>query len=143
MVIYEVESAVKRCKASKGAWSKILRLTTLIWLLFILYLSHCTGSTTARQSRELSRLTCINEQMLRGSAHVVVYVVLGALVRLAWLSAPTVIIILAVVAIGILDEWSKQYVSGRHCSLKEMGLNVVGAVLGVLLAMTLTIKELR
>ena len=24
---------------------KILKLTTLLWLLFILYLSHCTGTT--------------------------------------------------------------------------------------------------
>ena len=80
--------------------------------------------------------------MLRVSAHVVVYVVLGALVRLAWLSAPTGIIIPAAAGVGIIDEWSKQFISGRHCSYKEMGLNVVGAVLGVLLAMTLTIKEL-
>lgn len=95
-----------------------------------------------KHSRGLSRLTHLNERMLRTSAHVVAYLILGALVRLAWLSAPTVIIILAVAGVGIIDEWSKQYVSGRHCSFKEMGLNVVGAVLGVLLAMTLTIKEL-
>lgn len=71
--------------------------------------------------------------MLRVSAHVVVYVVLGALVRLAWLSAPTVIIILAVAGVGIIDEWIKQF--GRHCSFKKMGLNVVGVVFRMIVAM--------
>ena len=47
------------------------------------------------------------------------------------------LVVPVVVLIGIADEWSKRFISGRHCSLKEMGLNVVGAVLGVALCVVI------
>lgn len=33
------------------------------------------------------------------------------------------------------DEATKPLVKGRHCSFKEMGLNVVGVVFGMIVAM--------
>lgn len=69
--------------------------------------------------------------MLRVSAHVVVYVVLGILFCLSFPLHCLWIVFL----IAVADEATKPLVKGRHCSLKEMGLNVVGAVLGVVLAM--------
>lgn len=83
----------------------------------------------------MSRLTHLNERVLRTSAHVVVYAVFGAL---AWTAFQQWLVVPVVVLIGIADEWSKRFISGRHCSFKEMGLNVVGAVLGVVLCVAIT-----
>lgn len=77
----------------------------------------------------------MNERMLRTSAHVVVYFIFGAL---AWMAFQQLLVVPVVVLIGILDEATKRFISGRHCSFKEMGLNVVGAVLGVALCVAIT-----
>lgn len=77
----------------------------------------------------------MNERMLRTSAHVVVYFIFGAL---AWMAFQQLLVVPGVVIIAVLDEWSKRFIKGRHCSLKEMGLNVVGAVLGVALCVAIT-----
>lgn len=38
----------------------------ILWLCVMVYLSHAGGGHTARQSRELHRITRINEHKLRG-----------------------------------------------------------------------------
>lgn len=76
----------------------------------------------------------MNERMLRTSAHVVVYFIFGAL---AWMAFQQLLVVPGVVIIAVLDEATKRFIKGRHCSLKEMGLNVVGAVLGVALCVAI------
>ena len=100
-----------------------------VWLVFMIYLSHSSGETTSRQSRQLHRITRINEQALRYLGHIACYFILGTLwsitVDRSWL-----LIVLGPVA--VLDEATKVFVPGRHCSVAEIGLNIVSALAGVI-----------
>ena len=92
------------------------------------YLAHAGGEHTARQSRELHRITRINEHKLRVMAHLFCYAVLGLLWSLtvgkSWW-------IMMLVLESIFDEWSKKFVPGRHSNIAEMGMNILEAAIGV------------
>ena len=51
----------------------------ILWLCVMFYLSHTNGENTARQSKELHRITGIKEKTLRVSAHLICYMILGVL----------------------------------------------------------------
>jgi VanZ family protein len=55
----------------------------------------------------------------------------------AWLRAPVVRLAAAfaiAAAYGVFDEWHQSFVPGRYASLTDVALDVVGAALGVWLA---------
>lgn len=100
----------------------------IIWLCIMLYLSHASGEHTSRQSRELHRITRINEHSLRVMAHLFCYAILGLLWSLTvgrswWIAA--------LIPVAVLDEWTKKFVPGRHSNVAEMGINIMGAAIGV------------
>lgn len=100
----------------------------ILWLCVMLYLSHASGEHTARQSRELHRITRINEKVLRVVAHLVCYMVLGVL----WaITVDVSIWLAALIPVAVIDEGTKQFIKGRHTSYPEMGLNILGAAIGV------------
>lgn len=106
----------------------LIVLLDIIWLCIMLYLSHASGEHTSRQSRELHRITRINEHYLRIMAHVICYMILGML----WsITIGRSIWVTALIPIAIFDESTKKYVEGRHTSYPEMGLNILGAAIGV------------
>ena len=100
----------------------------IIWLCIMLYLSHASGEHTSRQSRELHRITRINEHSLRIIAHLFCYVILGLLWSLTVGRSPWILVLALV---SVLDEWTKKFVPGRHFDVAEMGLNILGAAIGV------------
>ena len=66
----------------KQKWEKydlLIVILDVIWLSIMLYLSHASGEHTYRHSRELHRITRINEHSLRVMAHLFCYAVLGLL----------------------------------------------------------------
>lgn len=78
---------------------------TILWFLFMTYLSHQDGEHTGRTSRELAALNFLDSDMnilngrLRRLAHVVVYAVLTVLLAITlklsghspWLTAGTIV----------------------------------------------------
>ena len=120
-----------------------LRLT-ILWFLFMTYLSHQDGEHTGKASRELaeklsaldfldSDINILNGR-LRRLAHVVVYAVLAVLLGTTlelggyslWLTVGTIVWAWA-------DEATKPLVQGRHFSWFDVGLNVLGIVIGILI----------
>ena len=114
---------------------------TILWFLFMTYLSHQDGKHTGRASRELAeKLSFLDSDInilngrLRRLAHVVVYAVLTVLLAITlklggyslWLTAGTIVW-------GWADEASKPLVQGRHFSWLDVGRNVLGIALGMVI----------
>lgn len=112
---------------------------TIIWFLFMTYLSHQDGEHTGKTSRELaekllfldSDINLLNSR-LRRLAHVVVYAVLAVLLIVTlelggyplWLTMVTVVWAWA-------DEATKRLIQGRHFSWGDVVLNVLGIGIGM------------
>lgn len=114
---------------------------TILWFLFMTYLSHQDGEHTGRTSRELAeKLSFLDSDMnilngrLRRMAHVVVYAVLAVLLGITlelsghspWLTAGAIVWAWA-------DEATKPLVQGRHFSWLDVGRNVLGIVIGMVI----------
>lgn len=117
---------------------------TILWFLFMTYLSHQDGEHTGKTSRELaeklsaldfldSDINILNGR-LRRLAHVVVYAVLAVLLGTTlelgghsqWLAAGTIVWAWA-------DEATKPLVQGRHFSWLDVGRNVLGIAIGMVI----------
>ena len=105
------------------------------------YLSHQDGEHTGKTSRELAeKLSFLDSDInilngrLRRLAHVVVYAVLAVLLGTTlelsghspWLTAGAIVWAWA-------DEATKPLVQGRHFSWLDVGRNVLGIVIGMVI----------
>ena len=117
---------------------------TILWFLFMTYLSHQDGEHIGRTSRELAKklsaLDFLDSDMnilngrLRRLAHVVVYAVLIVLLAITlklgghslWLTA-------GIIVWGWGDEAAKPLVQGRHFSWLDVGRNVLGIANGMVI----------
>lgn len=114
---------------------------TILWFLFMTYLSHQDGEHTGKTSRELAeKLSFLDSDInilngrLRRLAHVVVYAVLAVLLGTTlelsghspWLTAGAIVWAWA-------DEATKPLVQGRHFSWLDVGRNVLGIVIGMVI----------
>ncbi len=114
-----------------------------LWLLFMTYLSHQDGVHTAVFSRRLAeqlggkadaeKINRINGK-LRRFAHVFVFFVLTVLCGVAF---DRYIWIVAVGLWAWADEATKPWIEGRHFSWYDVGLNLIGVGIGVLVVWTL------
>ena len=117
---------------------------TILWFLFMTYLSHQDGEHTGRTSRELaeklsaldfldSDINILNGR-LRRLAHVMVYAVLAVLLAITlklgghsvWLTVGTIVWAWA-------DEATKPLVQGRHFCWRDVGRNVRGIAIGMVI----------
>lgn len=117
---------------------------TILWFLFMTYLSHQDGEHTGRASRELaeklsaldfldSDINILNGR-LRRLAHVVVYAVLTILLAITLkLGGYSPCLTAATIVWAWADEATKPLVQGRHFSWLDVGLNVLGIVIGILI----------
>ena len=113
----------------------LLKIITILWLIFMITLSHIPGEPSGAESRWLSSMTGVKEGVLRRAAHVVLYLVLAVLATLAWPETQLWVKCLVLVLIAVADEVTKALpvFKGRHCSVAEIGLNLLGAAGGLML----------
>ena len=119
-------------------------VATIIWFIFMTYLSHQNGEETARASSRLMQLFCffddgqveIVSSWTRRGAHVFCFMILTVLLmkllRIAKLHAW--IGVMAVCVWCFFDEWTKRSIPGRHYSTFDVMLNVAGVLLGWLMS---------
>lgn len=114
-----------------------MKILTVLWLLFMLILSHIPGEPSGAESRWLSSMTGVKEGTLRRAAHVVVYLVLGVLVTVAWPEIDVWIRCLVLAVIAAADELSKglPIFEGRHTNFAELGLNLIGVGIGTVIGL--------
>lgn len=120
----------------------IFLIFTILWFLFMTYLSHQDGEHTGKASRELaeklsaldfldSDINILNGR-LRRLAHVVVYAVLTVLLAITLkLGGHSVWLTAGIIVWAWVDEATKPLVQGRHFSWFDVGLNVLGIVIGM------------
>ncbi len=118
-----------------------------IWFLFMTYLSHQDGVHTAVFSRRLAELLTkhstspsdtdevnkINGK-LRRFAHVFVFFVLTVLCGVAFCEGAAFDRYIWIMAVGLwawADEATKPWIEGRHFSWYDVGLNLIGVGIGV------------
>ncbi|MCD7892581.1 MAG: VanZ family protein [Erysipelotrichaceae bacterium] len=111
-------------------------ILTIIWFVFMTYLSHQDGEHTGKMSRSIAELFIGHygdiEELnikLRKLAHIFVFFILSVLVLLT-VKSWYVLIVLCVWA--FVDEATKPWIQGRHFSLFDVSLNLVGVVIGLL-----------
>ena len=119
-------------------------VATIIWFIFMTYLSHQNGEETARASSRLMKLFWfldtgqveIVSSWTRKGAHVFCFFVLTVflmkLLRITKLQAW--IGVLAAFVWCFFDEWTKRSIPGRHYSTFDVMLNVIGVLLGWLMS---------
>jgi len=130
----------------------LLWVLSLGWLAFLVLMSSQDGAETFSTSMRLARfvtrlfgipaarLSQVN-QFLRTLAHFAGFFILGGVVhistRATWPNrghrAVMVVVLCSVTA--VLDEVKKVFITGRHLSWPEAGLNVLGVICGVAISM--------
>lgn len=123
---------------------QIISAATIVWLLFMIFLSHQDGQGTARASELFMKMFCFlnPEQVMivsgwtRKGAHVFCFMILTILLletlclvnysRYIWIG------VTALCILSFLDEYTKRVVPGRHYSTFDVMLNLVGVIFGLL-----------
>ncbi|MBR5343614.1 MAG: VanZ family protein [Oscillospiraceae bacterium] len=102
------------------------KIASALWYLFECSLSHQPGKSSGAQSRWLAARSGTDERFLRRAAHPLCFAVLSLLSGLGFglwglgFSA----------AWSALDELSKKHIEGRHCSVRDIRLNLYGTAAG-------------
>ena len=113
-------------------------ILTILWFVFMTYLSHQDGEHTGRTSRELAeKLSFLDTDVnvlngkLRRLAHIVVFAVLMILLGMTLrIGGMPLRWLLTVVVWSYVDEATKPLIQGRHFSWFDVGLNLLGTVIG-------------
>ena len=113
-------------------------ISTILWFIFMTYLSHQDGEHTGKTSRELAEhLRFLDNDIndlngkLRRAAHIVVFAVftflLGLTLKVGRISLGWMMM---AVAWSYVDEATKPWIQGRHFSWFDVGLNLIGIFVG-------------
>ena len=123
----------------------------ILWLAFATILSRQTGEETAEVSGGMSAWLCgllgrvgitvdisLLHSLIRRAAHIVIYLVIGFLMcrtfRLSFQGAWVLPLALVLcIGIGVLDEYQKAFIPGRHCHWNDALLNCASCLPGVLI----------
>lgn len=129
---------------------KILILLTIIWIGFIYYNSLLPGSYSSSQSMRFVDITKnildyiginINIEtlslLIRKAAHVFEYFVLSILFTLIYIETnmsnryKLTYSFLSTLLISIIDESIQSFVVGRYGTIIDVGIDMIGAILGI------------
>lgn len=105
-------------------------LFTVVFIIEV-YLSHQNGKDSGAESRALSKHLHLNERLIRIGAHIGLFSILMffALFLSKWLWV-------AVTLWAIIDEATKPLLKNeQHFSLKDIGWNMIGVVIGTVVWM--------
>lgn len=116
-------------------------ILTVLWFIFMTYLSHQDGEHTGKTSREFAeKLSFLKAEpeilncRLRKAAHVAVFLILTVLLGITLhLGGYSLRPMIFAVIWSYLDEATKPLVEGRHFSWFDVGLNLAGVAAGIAL----------
>ena len=97
-----------------------------------IFLSHQNGKDSGAASKNLSSRMHISEKMLRTGAHMISFAVMTVLLCLVCQMYQLRMITSLFVAVwAVMDEVTKPMMkNGRHCSIKDIGWNLLGVAVG-------------
>jgi len=129
-------------------------IPALLWALLIFFFSHQAAATSDTQSGFFLQLVAplapyLDEDLLitviRKSAHFFLYFILGAL--MFWALHPAVrsqkrrvlISVLIVAGYAALDEFHQSFIPGRSAEVRDVLIDTVGGLAGILTLLTLSL----
>ena len=135
----------KRVRAAAVVWW----LLAAGWIYVLFYLSRQTATDSAQLSGwfargVLRRLSFLNvseatfEYFMRKLAHFGIFAAEGFLVRMALFATKsrrhvnTLIALFLCLPLAVTNELSELAAAGRSCSIRDMGIDMAGALLGIL-----------
>lgn len=97
-----------------------------------IFLSHQNGKDSGAASKNLSSRMHISEKMLRTGAHMISFAVMTVLLCLVCqMYQLRMITSLLATVWAVMDEVTKPMMkNGRHCSIKDIGWNLLGVAVG-------------
>lgn len=121
----------------------LLLTVTIISFVTLVYLSHQNGKATHKTSLTLAKILGFLysdkeklHKILRRSAHIILFGVFSLLFTLTLHSFSLSLYFLAFPFLySWADEATKVFSPGRHFSWFDVGLNIIGTILGVLLGL--------
>lgn len=120
-------------------------LPSVVWMGIIFYLSHQPANKSAETSLELVNIVLniipvtpdyeiIFHTMIRKSAHFIAYAILGILVYFAYRGRYAVLFTLSICLLfAISDEIHQLFIPGRSGEVRDVLIDLSGAVFGVLI----------
>ena len=113
-------------------------ISTILWFIFMTFLSHQDGEHTGRASRELAkRLRFLDNDIndlngkLRRAAHIVVFAVFAFLLGLTLKIGGVSLGWMLIAAVwSYVDEATKMWIQDRHFSWFDVKLNLIGVLIG-------------
>lgn len=136
---------------NRRGWSIVFWMLAILWIALVFLLSRQTAADSTKLSRPVTEIvlrlfpgleldTATLEPILRKTAHGVMFAVEGLLLGLAcmmnfgrWAGAALSIGISALLAVS--SELVQTMAEGRSCELRDMGIDLAGALAGLGLAM--------
>ena len=112
---------------------KVIAVVVFITVIITeIYLSHQNGRDSGAASKSLSTRIHISEKMLRTSAHMISFAAMMVLLCLVCQMYQLRVITSLFVAVwAVMDEVTKPMLkNGRHCSIKDIGWNLLGVAVG-------------
>lgn len=92
------------------------------------YLSHQNGKDSGAASKSLSNRLHLSDGAIRTGAHIISFAVMTCMA-----CAVSYLLTMAVIAWAIMDEVTKPLMkNGRHCGLIDIGWNLCGCVIGLI-----------
>ena len=107
----------------------VWKIASVLWFCVECWLSHQPGKASGQKSRWLAQRSGTDEKRIRRAAHVLCFLVLSVLACLGF--GPWALLFCA--AWSALDELSKKRIRGRHCSGRDIRLNLIGTAAGGLI----------
>ncbi len=107
--------------------SKIVLMVVLaVVVIAEVFLSHQNGKDSGAASKSLSNRLHLSEAVIRTGAHIGFFAVMTIL---SLLSYPVFVVVVGLWA--VVDEMTKPLLKNeRHCSVVDIGWNVLGCVIG-------------
>lgn len=107
----------------------IWKVAAIVWLIIEVVLSHTPGDRSGHQSEALASWTHLPERTLRRAAHVALFALLGLFAGMGF----EIWGVGAVALWAVVDEVTKPFIPGRHCSVLDIFLNLGGCAAGLAL----------
>ena len=110
----------------------VLKIIFIAVFAVEVYLSHQNGKDSGAASKALSTRIHISEKMLRTGAHMISFAAMMVLLCLVCQMYQLRMITSLFVAVwAVMDEVTKPMMkNGRHCSIKDIGWNLLGVAVG-------------
>lgn len=106
----------------------------ILWILLIFMLSHQTAAQSGKLSNKVKKAIKA-KRSVRKYAHYIEYLILGVIAFIVFRKTEHQILnsFLLCYINASIDEIHQYFIEGRHCQVKDVCIDVLGSLTGILL----------